>query len=362
MLIKTWQRYILREFFKSFFLVLLGFYGLYALIDYSNHATSLYHLHHRFSFKDISLYYAYEFVPMMEVLVPFALLIATIRTLTKLNMHHELVALMVSGLHLKSLLRPLIYVSLLFTCFLYINTEFILPYTQKQGKQINHSLGKEKKKHHPQRSVQHLVLDDQTTLLFQKYDPIQNSFFDVYWIRSIDELYRIKNLFLNLTSVPSGQQVYHLTRHPHGELVISNFSAEQPFPEMRFNKQTLFETLMPVDERPPSELWKKLPKLTNIQSEKESIIAAHFYSKMALPWLCLFAVLGPAPFCVRFSRTFPLFFLYSLSIFGLLGFYLVMDAALILGKRQVISPFWAIWTPFLCLGSLISWRFLHLKS
>ena len=117
-----------------------------------------------FSLRTITLngriivsYYAYDFVQRAEVLIPFALLISTIRVLTGLNANHELVALMASGIPLKRLLRPFILVGLLLTALLYVNTEFSLPHALKEIKHISESKMRKKNKSTQPYAVQHLI-------------------------------------------------------------------------------------------------------------------------------------------------------------------------------------------------------------
>ena len=79
-----------------------------------------------------------------------------------------------------------------------------------------------------------------------------------------------------------------------------------------------------------------------------------------IPFLSLFAIIAPAPYCVKFSRQPPLFLIYTGTLFGLIAFYLFMDASQVIAKRQVISPFLAIITPFCFFFGYFSWRFYQM--
>lgn len=340
-----WEQYFLKELFKSFTLFIGSFYTLYVLIDFSNHTTS-FHSHHYFQWQELLNYYFFEFIRRLDVILPFALMLATIKTLCALSTHNELVALMASGISLKSLLRPFILVGLFFTCLMYLNTELLLPKASKGLKQINDRHTSLKNKLEDRGFVQHIYLEDNTQVLFQYYDEERQFFFDAFWVISPDEIYRIKYLFLHEKD-PVGRYVNYLTRNQNNELVEKESFSLKKFPQMRFNQKKLQETLSLPEDQSLTELVKQLPDKTDqTNHEKEAQIIASFYYKMALPWLALFAVIAPAPFCMRFSRNLPVFMIYACSIFGLVSFYLTMDAALILAKRQVFEPFWAIWPPF----------------
>jgi len=355
-MIKIWERYFLKETLKTFFLFIFCFYGLFVLVDYASHAASFHRGSTSFQWKVIGFYYLLEFIKRLEVLAPFALLLATVKTLTTLNVHNELIALMASGVKLKRLMRPFLLVGLFFTVLLYLNTELLLPHVLKQIKHMDNARSLTKHKNRNQPSVGHLVLEDGSTLLFQNYDSSKENFFDAYWIKSVDSIYRIKFLFPN-KELPYGKFVDHLKRDRSGELKLENSHVKKGFPEIKFNKQTLFETITSPEEQSYSELWAKTPSMTNPQSEKQSQLVATYFYKLAMPWLCLLAVVGPMPYCIRFTRHLPLFSIYACSIFGLVAFYIIMDAALVLGERQALSPALAIWPVFSFFVIALGWRY-----
>lgn len=355
LLTSIWERYFLRETLKVFSFFLLSFYGLYALIDYSNHAASFKHYH--FSFLDIAKFYAFEFVTRMDVLVPFALLIACVKTLCSLNTHNELVALMANGIRLKRLLFPFIALGLLFTGVIYFNTEVLQPLAFKYNTQLDHSRAKAKQRKSV--LVQQLLLEDHSHLIFQEYRPDTQHFFDAYWIRSIDDIYRIRTL-LPGSPEPIGNGVEHLQRTPEGLLAVTETFQTKSFPEMHFNQGKLLQSVVSPEAKSLSDLQRQLPNRSQELSEKEAQLMTTYHYKLAIPWLCLLAVLAPAPFCLRFSRTLPVFFIYVFSIFGLVAFYLVMDASVILGERQMVPPLLAVWIPFSTFFALFAWRFLRL--
>jgi lipopolysaccharide export system permease protein len=354
---KIWERYFLREISKVFILFLFGFYGLYALIDYSNHSGSF--QNYRFTFLNILTFYGYEFVTRMDVLVPFAILIACIKTLCTLNSHNELVAFMASGIRLKRLLLPFIAFGLFFTFIIYFNTEVLQPQALRFHKHLDHSRAKEKQKknHHPH--IQQLPLEDASSIVFQNYEEIEERFYDAFWIRSIDDIYRIRYLY-PLGDIPLGSSVEHLQRVAQGALIITETFPEKLFPEMHFNTKTLLESVTAPDALSISALHEKLSGQTELLSEKEARLLTTYYYKLAMPWLCLLAIIAPIPFCTRFSRTLPVFFIYAFSIFGLVAFYLIMDAGVVLGERQSIPPALAIWVPFTAFFAFFGYRFARL--
>ncbi|MBM3198625.1 MAG: hypothetical protein FJZ58_05155 [Chlamydiae bacterium] len=76
-----------------------------------------------------------------------------------------------------------------------------------------------------------------------------------------------------------------------------------------------------------------------------------------MPLMPFLVLLGVIPYCVRYSRTLPLFLIYSLALFGFIVFSTGINALTILGENQVFSPYAALLIPFvLALGSTY-WNF-----
>jgi lipopolysaccharide export system permease protein len=354
-----WERYFLGQFIRMFFLFLFCFYGLYVLIDYATHTSVLAHHQIQIPFYEIARYYLFVFSSRAEILIPLALLIAFVQTVCTLNSHQELVALMASGFKLKLLMRPFLTMGLICVLLMYLNEEFLLPEALRKLKRIEDATKHQKHRHSPRLAVRHVILEDGSLLIFQDYDTAKERFFDAYWIQSIDSIYRIKYLSPSLSS-PIGFFVDHLVRQPGGELLQEAAYKEFTFSTMQFNPELLQSTILEPDILSLSELTTQTLEVSQELNEKESKILTAFYWKLTLPWLCLLAIIAPAPYCVRFSRQLPIFLIYVCSLFGLIAFYMFMDAAQVIAKRQVLSPLWAICGSFLPIFGYFGWRFIKM--
>lgn len=355
-LTQIWERYFLKEMAKIFFLFLFCFYGLYVLIDYASHTSALPHHHSQIQGQELARYYLFIFASRAEILIPFALLIAVVKTLTSLNHSHEWVAFMAGGFKTHLLLRPFLFMALLCTALIYANEQYLLPAALKKLRYIEDATKHQTSRNKLTLAVRHLILEDGSLFLFQSYDTAQERFFDAYWIQSIDNVYRIKYLYPyspHLTSL----YVDHLERGLSGELILKESFEKLSLPQIRFNKKLLQSTLLDPDALSLTDLWSQLPSNFKDLSEKESKVLTAFYWKIIIPWLCILAIIAPAPFCLTYSRHLPIFLIYVCGIFGLIAFYLFMDAAQVMAKRQVFPPAWALTLPFACVFSLFSWRY-----
>ncbi|MCB1119747.1 MAG: LptF/LptG family permease [Chlamydiia bacterium] len=335
-----WEKHFVQRWLKVFFLFFLLTFGLYVVIDYSSH-TGNFHHHQTVTAKTVIVYYLSEAIKRAEILIPFGVLIATIRVLTQLSAHNELVALLASGIKMKRLLRPFLLLGLILVASLYINYEFFLPQAIRWQRPTEKLEKLHKKRSQKYPLTRQLALEDGSLLVFYAYN--SKAFEDVYWIPNSDEIYHMETLN-PYTSPPLGKTVNHFTRHDEG-LSLEVSQAVREFPELILNHDELIDTFASADEESLSALSQGKSSLL---SEKDAKRLTLFHRRLAMPLLSLFAILIPAPFCLHFRRLSPLYLIYGLALFALITTILLINAMTILGERQVIAPQWTLW-PFFAL-------------
>lgn len=346
------HRYYLKEVVKVFTSVLCGLFGLYILIDYTSRTSGL-----RLGFTELSQYYFLTFVYRMDILLPFALLVAGIKTLCQSNLRQELVAMRASGISTPYLLRPFFWIALAAMAAIYLNTQFLVPQaaqwinTTEDHYSLNNKRG--------DMAVHHVTLDDDSRLLYLSYDRSKNIFVNVFWIRSLDDIYRIKTLKPD-TSPPIAYQVDHLTRIADGSLVPTAFYDTMTIDEIRLTPEEIAENVILPSERSLTQLWQRLSISEDNVTYTAAQIQAAFYKKMAMPWLCLIALLAPAPLCVVYRRPLRVFFIFAGSIFSLFTLSVMLSMGFTLTQSQLLSPWYALILPSTLLSSITLWRFFRM--
>ncbi len=356
------HRYFLKELLKVFALVLGCLFGLYVLIDYTSRASSL-----GLNLSELSQYYLYMFIERLDVLMPFALLIAGMKTLCQSNLRQELVAMRASGYSMPRLLLPLVWVGLLATSLAYVNTQWLLPQSLQwiNGLEDLHSLERAPDN---DRTVHKINLKDGSTLLYLTYDRARERFFQCYWLKSFNDIYRIKYITPE-PFPPTGHFVQHLVRDGQGRLLPTEMVADLTFPEMHFDLTELSEKLTTPSERSLTQLWERLPSRWQTQndtpsshiSHERAVIEAAFYKKMAIPWLCMIALLAPAPFCVAHRRPLRVFFVFAAAIFGIFAFFILLSVGHTLTHSQLASPTTTLIAPTLLAVALSVYAYARMR-
>lgn len=358
--LRKWQRYFAFEFFKTFSFVLLITFLLYTLIDFSSRKASFQSHGMHFSFADVILYYVLSFFKEMGVLLPFSALIAILRTVSSLNKNRELIALLAGGISLKQLMQPFLVIGIFLSLLSTFNQEFFYP---KAVKKLRLMEAKKKllskKRKEPAGAVKSVQLQDGSTLLYSSFDAEEGSLSDVYWIRNIDDIYRIQTLKMRGEHI-SGQQVEHFVRK-EGTLLLESEDKEKTFASITIPDNFILDTFIEKEELPLTDLFSIAPSPFQCTSDKECVVMTTLLHRLVLPWINLFAVLAPLPFLIRHTRSQPMFFLFGFSVFFLVFTFLLFETAAILGRRQALNPAEAILIPFCTLLSLILYRHFALR-
>lgn len=358
---KIWERYFYKQLLRNAGLFLLVFYGLYILIDFSSHLSGANNHHSKLKSGEFVLHYLSEFSLRADILLPFALLIGTIHTLCQLNIHSELIALLAGGHSLNRLLRPFLITGLIGVAFLYINNEWLLPKALKASSGLDSKYAKSRSKSQDLTLAQSIRLKGDALLIYKDFDPVTKQFFEVFFLPTLDEVWRME-ILEPFSQPPKGYSVDHFQTE-NGTLAYQNKYASKVFPSLQFDEKNLTETLQMPKELSLSTLLRNTPDNSQaLENEKAARTLTALYQKLALPWLCLLAIIGPAPFCLRFSRQLPVFFIFALGIFGLVALYLIMDAFILLGERQVLAPSSAIFIPMGLFLSFFLYRYSRLRT
>ncbi len=351
---KQWQSYFYKEISKVFFFFLFGFFFLYSLIEYATHMDDFFKTS-TLNAASIVLYYLNQFLKRLDFLIPMALLLSTIKVLTTFNMRNEWTVLQAAGLSTRKLLTPFFTAAILCSTFLWVNFEFFLPSALQNIDEfrIAHFHGSHLAK---RRELIHLIpLKDNSKLIYQAYIPEKHQLFDVLWIKSQGEIWRMKYLCADPAN-PTAYYVDRLVRSPAGVLEKAESFETLTIHELKWHPRMARKGLVPFDQKRISELSRlaKNPKSSPYEIPRIKTALAF---KTAIPLLAPLIVLALAPVCLVFSRLRSTFFIYAVGLFSLFAFYMLLDSLTILSDHGIISPILSVLFPISLLASVVGWRF-----
>ena len=344
-----------RDILQLFFLLVFCFFALFVLIDYSSRA-------HGLPLKGMQwvFYYGALFIHRLDLLVPFGLLIAVVRTVCQAGERNQITAMMASGVSLQRLLSPCLCIGLLFTAALYaIDVQFWAKSAQEvrlaEDRRLHNKLKREGKER-----VHSLLLKDGSLILYRTYVAAEERLLDVYWVLSIDALYRMESLYLGGEAI-HGTEVSYWERDAEGQFLEAEAREAWVFPGMQLDEALLNQVRTPPIDRSLEDLWRDLPVGERRTQESHRVESA-WYTRVSLPWLCFLACVFPLPWCVRFRRDMPLMLLYSLFLAGLGFLYVVHHALAILADNGILPAKETLFGTILFLVVLALWRYGRMRS
>jgi len=333
---KIWQRHLFNQLVRTFFFLFFCMFAIYVIVDLSVHGVRFFSDGKSTLFA-VAIHYLHTLSILLELFLTLAFLLSTMRVLFDLNIHRELVALQMAGLSKKQLLSPFFLFALFLSIIGYLNTQWLVPQAQDTAEDFRVA-HKNKKKKEERIHLYSLSLEDDSELVYQSFDPSKRELFDVFWVRTPDDIWHIKSLQIDSLS---GKFANHLTRNSENTLEKSESFETRNFSELPWNQEAILHKFVPFESRPLSTL---LFQACVDSSERQSIFS-HLHYKIAgplIPFLVLFAI---GPLTLRFSRHQPLFLIASFSLFGFIALKVILDGMLILGENQVLPSSIVIWGP-----------------
>lgn len=351
-----WKRYFFKEITKMFFFFLGVFFLLYSLLDYSLRMDDFIH-NNTLQIKDIFSIYLNQFLKRAPLLCPLSLLIATIKILTSLNNHREWLVLQLTGLRTRHLLKPFFWAAAFCSIFNWVNLEYLFPSSMQQITELKIAHFKDSKKAQRHELIHLLTLKDNSKLVYQAYVPEENALFDVLWIRSTDDIWRIK--FLNAEPTePLGRYVDHLQRNSEGLFEKVGSFEKLLLSDLKWHPSMAGLSMIPFEERSISDLYTLLSLSSSITPYEIPKVISRLTSKITMPLLSFIVVLMIAPYCIQFSRQSHFFLIYVIGIFTLFTLYTLLETAVILGEYGVFNPLLTLLFPFVIPGAFFTWNFL----
>jgi lipopolysaccharide export LptBFGC system permease protein LptF len=323
-----WQRYLFGKLARTFFFFLLCLLIFYVAVDFSIQGAHIGENYLRRVSKLGSLFFSLSF------------LLAMLRTLLELSAHREILALQTAGLSSKKLLAPFFLFASLLTLASTANFQWISPDGESQDKK-----GK----------VFSILLEDGSELVYQSYEPSKRELFDLFWIRSFNEIWYMKTLLIAPKPV-EGRFVDLFLRNGPGELEKAESFTLRPFPEISLEADAPLQCFVPYENRSLKALL--LQAMGKGRDKKAS--ASHLHYKIATSLFPFMMILAGGPFAMRFSKGRSSLLFIAGALFAFVGMMTLLDAMLILAENQVLSPGLAIWGP--CALSFVLGLYLFFRK
>lgn len=368
---KIIDRYILRQYLVPFGYLMGAFCLLYIVLDLFDRFPDFVEV--KAPLREVLLYYAYYlfavngFVPFIVVILPIALLLAALYALTLFAQHNELTAMSASGVSTRRLMRPLLGVGFCASLLAAVTQETVGPratrwvadygkYTLKRSSQPAEIV---------QNYIYHTGRTHRQWLIgrFNMRDPGTMEDVKIMQERP-DGTLETEILAERAEWLDGTWWLHEMQSRPYNEqgepMGAMSSPSEQPV-EMTDYAETPTEfqgELQKTDFLSSWDMIKYLESRPNLTGAGRARRLVDIHARLAMPWSCMVLILLSLPATAGGGRR-PALRSVAFGLAALFGFYFIINAGMILGKREIIAPWLGGWAPnlvFLAVGGVLTLR------
>ena len=334
--------YIVKEFLRFFFTVLVGILSVYLCVDFLQRADNF--IRHGANIFQISKYYVYTLPSIASPSIPIAALIATLLSLGNFSRHNEIIAMRAGGLSIGKVIAPVLFTGLLISAFGFINNEIIMPHYSARANHIQ-KVVVEKKAQRVVFQKRHLWLrgPDNSIANIEFVSPDRFEMFGVhiykfnpdYTLRERieadsllweDGAWRLRN---SRKYIPIGSRVF--TDKADGEIYNVVEAPEDLGMIVKRSGEMNFK-----------ELWEYVERL-KISGYNAARYEVDLHGKLAFPLSSLLMVMIATPLSLHRVRSGGASRGIALAVFIAFGYWALLSVGTALGRSGTLPPVVAGW-------------------
>jgi lipopolysaccharide export system permease protein len=359
--VNTLDRYILKEFLKTFSLIVLSLICLYLIVDFferirmflSNDATAF----------QMASYFIYNIPTILSQMIPVTFLLSTLLTFGLLSKNSEITAMKSNGVSLYRISMPVIVFSLFVCIFAFLLAEFITPYTNQKAKHIKLVEVQKRKKLGSFKENQIWYKSEKGIYNFTVFDPEKATLKGV----KINFLDRDMNL---TKRIDAREALWSEGKWHFRDLVITTFP-EGNFPVLeRASSMIIDLPETPADftvvQKDTAEMgfWELQRFIEKVRSEgyDATQYVTDLQGKIAFSLVSLIlAVLGVS-FSLKSERSGGVAQGVGAGIIIGFSYWIVFAFSMSLGHAGTLPPFIAAWSANILLGAAALFLFSRIRT
>ncbi len=359
------DRYVLTSFLLPFFYCMCGFIGLWLAWDLGQNGLEL--LDEKVSVTSIFGYYI-ALMPYLIVLVlPIALLLSIVYTLSRMSRRNEVISFLTAGVSLPRVLLPLFLFALAMTWVSNTLNNRLAPIAQRVAREKMEQFRNKNKR--PATLSAHLFRHrTENRIWFIHRIPLQGEqmFRGVQVILQDAEGNTLSKYYANVVRYDRFENAWQLrgAKHvkfgPDGMISGETNSHRMTIRGWSETPEQIISSILREDDMSVDELRDHLRYNAMFSPAQLAPFETQLASRYSAGWMCLVVALFGAPLSIVFNRRGIIASAASaIGLFFLL--WTVTQIFLALGKGARLSPTMATWLPIVVFGLIGLWL-LFLKS
>ncbi|TKJ41167.1 LPS export ABC transporter permease LptG [candidate division LCP-89 bacterium B3_LCP] len=355
--LKIFDRYVIGIFIRQLLFAVLAAVLIFIVVDLIEHLDKF--IDKKVPLEVVVQYYGYFLPYIIYLVLPVGVLLAALFTIGGLSRTHELTAMKASGISLHRILLHLLVLGILLTGWRFVFGETVVPYSNKQNKDIYryHVKGVSPRKAGRRGDIYLRNHPDQLVHI-KHFDSQSGQIFNLDWQSFAGEVMqkRItakKAFWKDSAWVLEGGRRWTFTAD---STYLDKF-ALQPYYDLGFIPEDLTKVQTNPEEMGYWQLQKFVDRLKSMGGDplKWEVELA---CKAAMPWTCAIVLLLGVPIAAHYRRS-GLSISFGIGLFISFVYFALQQIGRVLGFNGTVSPVVAAWlgnAVFVLIGLYLYWR------
>jgi len=355
-MLRTLDRYLIREFLVPLFYCVAAFLLIYIIYDLSAHLDD--YVEYRIPIEHLARYYLVQMPLVLVHVIPLSILLAIVYCLGLLTRHNEVTAMRAAGIGVSRIMLPFSLMGVFFTALLFYLNENFAPEAYARSERLIEEYRRRIEREKPQQLAFCYPLEGRTWTA--EWMPGSETLSNVE-VRTLKGGQVVDNISAKRASFLDGEwwffdgstQRYDERGRPGGRR--DYFSKRRlPFREKPEDFLSSQKDSVSMSYRELSRNMKFYPPDSNIYRSK--LVDLRY--KLAFPFVGITIVLIAFPLAIRASRGGAAGSA-GMSIALGISYYVVEVISLSLGRGGYLWPFLASWLPnivFCSIGAALLYR------
>lgn len=359
---KLIDKYLLRSLFVPLAYLLVAFVMIYIIYDLFENLRDF--IEGGTPFLEVVLFYAFLLPSVVIYIVPISLMLAVLYSLSHMTKNNELTAMRASGISLLRLMVPLLLVGLAASLVVGAINETVGPWSawwthqfvraqKRRGDLSVHVAANLAFKNDVGRRIWMIGQFNKKTfqmetiqLTQQRPDGTDESRVQASQGRWLDGRW----WFFEVIT-----QAYDGDGNPIG---LPKFELQREMTELSETPRDFVNEIKDPEYLSAVEILDFVRTRRGVSKATKARVMVDFHYRLAMPWTCLLVTLIGIPFGAQTGRK-GAFMGILMCILLFFSFYVMVNVGLVLGKKQLMTPWLAGWFPdifYLVLGSILVYR------
>ena len=336
---KTLNFYLLKSFWSTFLLIIGVFLGLFIIADVLEHMDSF--MEYNVPFHHYLTYYALFIPSVLSICLPISTMLAGMKLFRELSISNEFIALIMGGISLWKILKPIVLSAVLLCVVSYFNDDYLAPQSS-----LKRSLMRKEKFKTNVSAIKNRNLTGRNGqfVYVSEYDKQQRKILGLMVIehegnnisrRSFVEEAEWKN------NQWMGKNVREQNFTKDGRPLIPVFLPVKEFPGL-FHPSELILARNDSEFLTSEDILSYMNSLPESKKKQRISLRVDYYKRFSFCWVPLVLLLIAIPCAIAPVRSVAAKTL-GFGILICLGYYILDTFFTQAGKGMILDPLYSVW-------------------